>query len=57
MIFTYNKKLQIETSDKIKHRGLTNARVFTFHGFATKHYDKCYNDVDLIQIIEQDKQM
>jgi len=51
IMFTYNSFLQKEVNKKILNRGLTNIKIFTYHGFANRYYAHCYEDYDMLCII------
>lgn len=51
IMFTYNSFLQKEVNKKIVNRGLTNIKIFTYHGFANRYYSHCYEDYDMLCII------
>lgn len=46
LLLTYNKKLKIETKEKIEKNNIKNIDIFTFHGFAT-NISKCTIKDDL----------
>lgn len=55
LLLTYNKKLSLETKEKIKLLNLTNLEVYTFHAFSAKTWQvNCQTDDGLIKIITND---
>lgn len=54
LLLTYNKKLQLETKQKIELNAVTNMDVFTYHAFCVKHYSPdCFTDTQIIKIINK----
>lgn len=45
LLLTYNKRLKMETREKVKQLGITNLETHTYHSFCVRYYDrKCFND-------------
>jgi hypothetical protein len=54
LLLTYNKKLKLETRQKIDLLELTNIETHSFHSFGVKYYNhKCFTDTILKKIIKQ----
>jgi len=53
LLVTYNKKLRLETKEKVEKLNITNLDVHTYHSFSVKNYNsECYTDHKLNTIIE-----
>lgn len=54
LVLTYNKKLQLETEERLKSQSLTNVEVKTFHAFGRKYFlSSCQDDKGLDAIVSQ----
>lgn len=52
LLLTYNKKLKLETRNKIDLLGLRNIEAHSYHSCAVKYYDhECFDDYKLIHVI------
>jgi superfamily I DNA/RNA helicase len=55
LVLTYNKRLQIDVSERLSTISSDNISIFTFHGYATRVYGDIINDDDKFDaIIEYD---
>jgi hypothetical protein len=53
VLFTYNARLKTETRERVRHNGLTNIEVQSFHSFGRAHYiEPCITDEDLINVLK-----
>ena len=54
LLLTYNKKLKIETREKIQILDIDNVEVHSYHSFCVKYYKyDCFTDYELIEIIKK----
>jgi len=53
LLLTYNKKLELETKEKIMEQKLGNITVKTFHAFAYFAYKACIDDKGMIEIVNK----
>lgn len=54
LLLTYNKKLQLETKQRVKTGNITNLDIYTYHGFANTKYDGCFSDCDMLKLLNDD---
>lgn len=55
LVLTYNRRLKIETRDKIHALKLKHVEVHNYHGFCCKYYNgNCYTDKGINDIIKND---
>jgi len=48
LLLTYNKKLRLETKERVRLNSIENIDVHNYHSFAVKHYDsRCFTDTAL----------
>lgn len=53
LLLTYNKKLKMETRDRVNRLDITNMEVHSYHSFCVKYYDhKAFTDYELQDIIK-----
>ena len=56
LLLTYNKKLRLETREKLEENGVTNVEVHTYHSFCVKYYNhKCFTDRPMKNLINRDQ--
>ncbi|MBA43051.1 MAG: hypothetical protein CMF62_03465 [Magnetococcales bacterium] len=54
LLVTYNKKLKIETREKIQKYKLKNIEVHSYHSFCVKYYyNKCYTDSEIKMLLNK----
>lgn len=53
-LITYNKKLKIETKEKILLYNIPNLTAYSYHSFCVKHYDpQCHTDKGIINMLKE----
>lgn len=58
LLLTYNKKLKLETRDKVLQSGIKNLEVHSYHSFCVKYYKHdCYTDSGIIFITKNDSKL
>src|SRR5690606_9571148 len=54
LLLTYNKRLKIETREKVKEHKLNNLEVHSYHSFCVKYYNhKCFDDDVMEKVVTQ----
>lgn len=57
LLLTYNKKLKLETREKIKFNNLSNIEAHSYHSFCVKYIDPAaHTDQGILQIIKKNKE-
>jgi hypothetical protein len=52
LLLTYNRKLKIETREKIKLLGIKNMEVHSYHSFCVKYYKRnCFTDHGILKLL------
>lgn len=53
LLLTYNKKLKLETREKVDKLNLQNIEVHNYHSFCVKYYDhRCFTDTPMRKILK-----
>jgi len=53
LLLTYNKKLKMETRDRVRDLNITNMEVHSYHSFCVKYYKRdCFTDYGIIYILK-----
>lgn len=54
LLITYNKKLKLETREKIREMKLGNIEAHSYHSFCVKYYDRtCFTDQKMFNIVHK----
>ena len=54
LVLTYNKKLKLDTQEKLRKLSINNVRVYTYHGFNLCYYNSRIFDDGILDTLEQD---
>ena len=54
LVLTYNKKLQLDTQEKLRKLTINNVRVYTYHGFNLCYYNNELFDDGIYDTVEND---
>ena len=55
LLLTFNKKIKIETREKVRLLNLSNMEIHSYHSFCVKYYNsKCFTDYGIIDVLESD---
>lgn len=57
LLLTYNKKLKLETREKVKSLNIANLEVHSYHSFCVKYYNHtCFTDHGIIKVLKDNIQ-
>lgn len=51
LLLTYNKRLKMETRNKKNLLNINNLEVHSYHSYCNNYYSRCWNDFDMLKII------